>query len=138
MRDFGRKSHSLHTLTQASFISPSYSFGEISSGIVCSCMPTIPQFFRHFYPKIKSQFSSHTLGNNTSSGQSGVYTKQSDRARAGSKGDASHYIDLDRESNPLQKCNAFSHGTRVWTDDVSTTSAGQGEQRGGARGDVSW
>ena len=137
MRDFGRKSPSLQTLTQAGFISPSYSLGEISSGIVCGCMPIIPQFIRHFYPKIRSQFSSRSLGNNISSGQSGVYIKQSDRARAVSKGGTNHYVDLDGESHQLGTCNAFSHGTRVWTDDVSATSAGQVEPVSGERGDVS-
>ena len=101
-------------------------------------MPTIPQLFRHFYPKVKSQFSSRTLGDNTSSGQSGIYTKQSDRARAVSKGDPKQYIDLDSEGHRLETYNAFSHGTRVWTDDVSPTSAGQGEQRVEARRDISW
>lgn len=32
---------------------------EIASGIICGCMPVVPQFFRHFMPKIKSHFSSY-------------------------------------------------------------------------------
>ena len=100
-------------------------------------MPTIPQFFRHFYPRIKSHFGSRTLGNNTSSGQSVVYAKQIDRARAGSKGGINHYIDLDSESHQLETCNTFSGCTRVWTDEVSETSVGQEERRDEARRDVS-
>ena len=137
MKDFGRKFHHLRTLTQAGFFSPIYSFGEISGGIVCGCMPTIPQFFRHFYPRIKTHFGSRTLGNNTSSGQSVVHAKQIDRARAGSKGGINHYMDLDSESHQLKTCNAFSGSTRIWSDEVSATSVGQEDQRDEARGDVS-
>ena len=132
MRDSGRKYHQVPTTNQAGFILPSYSFGEIGSGIACGCMPTIPQFFRHFYPEIKSRLSSPMLGRNTGSGQTSGYDKQSDRARAGSKGVTDHYVDLEGDSHPLKTCNAFGNGPRVWTDDISATSAGQGEQKGGA------
>ena len=100
-------------------------------------MPTIPQFFRHFYPRMKTRFGSRTLGNNTSSGQSVVYAKQIDRARAGSKGGINHYMDLDSESHQLKTCNTFSGCARVWTDEVSATSVGQEEPRDEARRDVS-
>ena len=88
-------------------------------------MPTVPQFFRHFYPKIRSRVSLRTLGNNTSSDESGLYTKQSDRVRAGSKGVTNDCIDLDSERHQLKTCNAFSHGTRVSTDELSATSVSQ-------------
>ena len=44
--------------------------GEIAGGLVCGCMPAIPQFFRHFVPKIKSVFSSYYTNtkNNPSTG----------------------------------------------------------------------
>lgn len=45
---------------QASYISVADLFArdaEMASGIICGCMPVLPQFFRHFMPKIKSRFS---------------------------------------------------------------------------------
>lgn len=32
---------------------------EIALGIMCSCMPILPRFFRHLVPKIKSRMSSY-------------------------------------------------------------------------------
>lgn len=43
------------SITVADFVSRD---AEMASGIICGCMPVVPQFFRHFLPKIKSHFSS--------------------------------------------------------------------------------
>lgn len=34
---------------------------EIAGGIICGCMPVLPQFVRHLAPKIKSVFSLYRL-----------------------------------------------------------------------------
>lgn len=38
--------------------SPCYSVAEITSGIVCGCLVTMPNFFRHFISKITSKLHS--------------------------------------------------------------------------------
>lgn len=43
---------------------------EIALGIMCSCMPTLPKFFRHLVPKIKSRVSSYRK----SKGERGSFT----------------------------------------------------------------
>ncbi|KAI4274159.1 MAG: hypothetical protein LQ337_004124 [Flavoplaca oasis] len=35
-----------------------WTLGEIASGIVCSCLPVVPAFFRHYMPKLTSSFKS--------------------------------------------------------------------------------
>lgn len=46
---------------------------EIALGIMCSCMPILPKFFRHLVPKIKSRLSSYrrSKGERASSATSG-------------------------------------------------------------------
>ena len=39
-----------------------YSDAEIASGILCGCHPVLPQFFRHFVPKLVSKVSSSRIG----------------------------------------------------------------------------
>ncbi|KAL8885343.1 MAG: hypothetical protein Q9205_001018, partial [Flavoplaca limonia] len=35
-----------------------WTLGEIASGMVCSCLPVVPAFFRHYMPKLTSSFKS--------------------------------------------------------------------------------
>ncbi len=35
-----------------------YRVAEIASGLLCGCLPVLPQFFRHFIPKIASKYRS--------------------------------------------------------------------------------
>ena len=35
-----------------------YSEAEITTGIICSCLPTVPALFRHYVPKISSRLAS--------------------------------------------------------------------------------
>ncbi|KAL8857491.1 MAG: hypothetical protein Q9178_005985 [Gyalolechia marmorata] len=35
-----------------------WTLGEIASGMVCSCLPVVPAFFRHYMPKVTSSFRS--------------------------------------------------------------------------------
>lgn len=46
---------------------------EIALGIICSCMPILPKFFRHLVPKLKSRVSSYrqSKGERVSSAASG-------------------------------------------------------------------
>lgn len=39
-----------------------YRNAEIASGILCGCLPVLPQFFRHFVPKLVSKISTFRLG----------------------------------------------------------------------------
>lgn len=43
---------------------------EMASGIICGCMPVVPQFFRHFVPKIKSHFSTDNRSKTESASRS--------------------------------------------------------------------
>ena len=38
-----------------------FSDAEIAGGIICGCMPMMPQFVRHLGPKLRSVFSSGSL-----------------------------------------------------------------------------
>lgn len=44
-----------------------HSIAEISSGIICGCLPTLPRFFRHYAPKFKTIFKtfSHSFRGQT-------------------------------------------------------------------------
>lgn len=48
-----------------------WSDAEMASGIICGCMPVVPQFFRHLMPKIKSHFGSYRLSK-TESASGGI------------------------------------------------------------------
>ena len=37
-----------------------WTYAELSTGIVISCLPVIPKFFQHFGPKISSAFTLHS------------------------------------------------------------------------------
>ncbi|MCJ1424105.1 hypothetical protein MMC29_001992 [Sticta canariensis] len=47
-----------------------WSDAEMASGIICGCMPVMPQFFRHFVPKIKSHFSTDNRSKTESASRS--------------------------------------------------------------------
>ncbi|KAL8831088.1 MAG: hypothetical protein Q9191_001069 [Dirinaria sp. TL-2023a] len=91
--------------------------GEISGGIVCGCMATLPQFFRHFVPKITSKFSSgrsHKLSAASSS-------KQSERKRKPSVVphlDSQVYMELDDQIH-LKPTEDKGISPRVRTDEVT-------------------
>lgn len=45
----------------------------MASGIICGCMPVVPQFFRHFLPKIKSHLGYSYRGKAESSSRGTPY-----------------------------------------------------------------
>ena len=138
MRDYGRKPG----LTAFELIKKLIlgSEAEISSGIICGCMTTLPQFFRHYIPKIRNGLGSRSRGNETGLASSGVYTKQSDRLRAVSHAESSNqYTELDEQEHRLKDYDSSGKSTRIWTDEVSSNSA-MDEERGSTRniGHQSW
>lgn len=93
-----------------------YRHGEICSGIVCGCMPTLPQFFRHFIPKLRSRLS---LGK-SSKVSSGSSQRQIERKRKQSVQphlDTEVYMELDDEVQ-LKATEDKGLGPMVWTDEV--------------------
>lgn len=46
-------------LSTASLLFKLFRYGEVAIGIVCGCMPVLPQFFRHLIPKVNQQLSYH-------------------------------------------------------------------------------
>lgn len=94
-----------------------WALGEISGGIVCGCMPTLPQFFRHFIPKITSRLSSGRT-NKLSAGSS---SKQSAGVRTRSlRADGSeNYTELDEQGEVL-KADSTGKGDQLGEPHVRT------------------
>lgn len=104
--------------------------GEISSGIICGCMPTLPQFCRHVIPIIRTKLSSQK----SSQGSSDTYSKQSGRNKDSAYGTArkpsDNYHELDEHSHDLKADDSSGVGPRVWTDEISAVSITSDEERG--------
>lgn len=108
--------------------------GEISSGIVCGCMPILPQFFRHFVPKIATAFSS--TGRSSGRGKSNKFsasTEQSGHSRTSKArfpkspyGDTDSYVELDERRHEYNPIDGSKEGPRAWSDEVSTTDVEKG------------
>lgn len=105
--------------------------GEISSGIICGCMPTLPQFCRHFIPIIKTKLSSR----DSSQSSSDAYSKQSGPNKESAYGSArkpsNNYHELDEQSHKLKTDEISGAGLRIWTDEVSAVSVTSGDEEGG-------
>jgi hypothetical protein len=50
---------------------------EISSGIICGCLPAVPLFFRHFVPRLRSTMGSLTGRKKTSASTKGTSQESS-------------------------------------------------------------
>ena len=70
---------------------------EIASGIICGCMPVLPQFFRHFLPKLKSTFVSSSDQYARPSGHSACKVKPTDSASTGRNHHLSSYSVTGKE-----------------------------------------
>lgn len=46
-----------HNLSSSSFAEAHLRVGEVTSAIVCGCLPLMPQLFRHHVPKIRKTLS---------------------------------------------------------------------------------
>lgn len=44
---------SVHHLSAQRLLKPPFRMSEVASGIVCGCLPVLPQLFRHYLPKIR-------------------------------------------------------------------------------------
>lgn len=84
---------------------------EIASGIICGCMPVVPQFFRHLLPKIKSHFGSYPLSK-TESASRGIPSAANPVARW-DEYDESHKLkgkDLDVDLHSLERTASVPQG----------------------------
>lgn len=88
----------------------------------------LPQFFRHFIPKMQK----------SSQGSYNVYTKQSDRSKDISypKKASDNYHELDEQSHRLKANDTSNRGGRLWTDEIAAGSVASDEERGFVRGPV--
>lgn len=43
----------VHHLSAQRLLKPPFRISEVASGIVCGCLPVLPQLFRHYLPKIR-------------------------------------------------------------------------------------
>lgn len=104
--------------------------GETSSGIICGCMPTIPQFFRHFLPKITTKLS---LGNRSGSENLSASSEQANHGRASKAahirsrlGDSDVYVELDERSHQSETFDSSERGPHVWPDETSASDEEKG------------
>ena len=79
------------------------SIAEIASGIVCSCLITMPHFFRHMAPKIASKLSYHLYSRST--GPRSKFTPPAALVRPGGIGGGAHKV-----SGPYSYDSATSRG----------------------------
>lgn len=90
------------------FDTTSNSDAEIASGIICGCMPVLPQFFRHFLPKLKSTFFNSSGLYSSPSGHSARKVKPTDSASTGRK----HHL----SSNSVTGKQRDEAATAPWDD----------------------
>lgn len=94
------------------------SHGELSCGIICGCMPVLPQFFRHFVPKITSYLSSGK--SSTDKASAGSSNRGGERMRKKSVVphlDTQVYMELD-DHTQLKPTEDNGVGPKVWADEV--------------------
>lgn len=51
-----------HNLSSSSFAEAPLSVGEVTSAIICGCLPLMPQLFRHHVPKIRKTLAAALRG----------------------------------------------------------------------------
>lgn len=97
--------------------------GEISGGIICGCMPALPQFFRHFVPKITTALGA---SGRRKAAKYSASSDQSDRIRspkaayAGSAyGVKDAYVELGERGQQLNAFDLAKPESRVCADEVS-------------------
>lgn len=97
-----------------------WALGEISSGIIAGCLPTLSQFFHHFMPRIASRLSSGRTGKLSA----GSPSKQSVgvRMRSPHAQGSENYMELNEGGTVMKgqgmgNCNK-SKALRAWIDEV--------------------
>lgn len=103
--------------------------GEMTGGIVCGCMPMLPQFFRHFVPKIATAFSSSRRSSGRGkSNEFSASTEHSAQTRSSKPrypkspyGDTESYVELDERKHQFKPIDGLKEGLRVWSDEVSSS-----------------
>jgi len=107
-----------------------YRNGEICGGIVCGCMTSLPQLFRHFIPKISTALG---LSGRGKSATSCAASEQSDPAQdprvafgRSPYGDKDSYVELGERSHPSKTSGPAGRAYEVWTDEVSVCDEEKG------------
>ena len=87
---------------------------EMISGIVCGCLPILPQFFRHYVPKITTKLSlfyQRTRRSRSTEGSNTIYSGQSMTHRRAGPLDlpaySSNYLEL-KERDGLERTQGYS------------------------------
>ena len=93
-------------------------------------MITLPQFFRHFVPKIATAFSSGSRG------KAAKYSSSSERSdriqspkvpyRPSTYGEVDIYVELGERDMQSKAFDPVKPGTRVWSDEVSASDEEKG------------
>ena len=78
-----------------------WTFAEVSSGIICGCLPVLPAFFRHFASKITFTFNLYSPEIRTSKDN---YSTDRDIGSWNSQGKC---IELNNRKLPLNKDTRF-------------------------------
>lgn len=134
LRVSGRKLYPQQHAVSQTLTDHNCRLGEISSGIVCGCMPTLPQFFRHFAPKIATAFSSTRRSSgrgksvefSASTEQSGHSRTSKARFPKSPYGDTDSYVELDERRHQYNQMDGSKGGPRVWSDEVSASDVEKG------------
>ncbi|KAL6718732.1 ribosomal protein L36 [Lecanora helva] len=97
--------------------------GEISSCIISGCMPTLPQFFRHFIPKIRTALSS---GSRVKPAEYSGSSEQIDRMKSPKPSyprcpsmETDSYMELEGQGQGSKTFNSKVSELRVWSHEVS-------------------
>ncbi len=92
-------------------------------------MPTLPQFFRHFIPKITTAFSSggrssgHEKSNDiyASAEQNGHVGSLRAQHQQSQRGHTDAYVELDERRHQFKSIDKSELGPCVWSDEVFTS-----------------
>lgn len=102
---------------------------EMASGIICGCMPVMPQFFRHFLPKIKSHFTSYNRSRAESASR-GIQSAADPTVPSWNNYNDSHKLkgkDFDIDLHSLdQTSNVPRDGIKTHARELSNESITQG------------
>lgn len=70
-----------------------YREAEITTGIICSCLPTLPALYRHYVPKIASRLASNHHINGSRSGKQSFFSSRDKTSSSNyQQGDEPHLL----------------------------------------------
>lgn len=108
----------------------------MASGIVCGCLPVLPQFFHHYVPKVRKSLTT------TRRSKSQSRSKICDTSK-GSQADTwtqalvkGNYVELDEQIQSKERMGAFDRGRKqvARSDTKITAQRDISEQKSSAMG----